>query len=215
MAQRYPKRLVVEGSDDLHSVVSLMRAYIDWPQDPQHWPVYIENGLSADEILADGFLTAKIKAADTQMLGVMFDADTNPTGRYTRFRTRLMGLFPTLPDVLPGGGLIAENDDHKRVGLWIMPDNQQAGDLEAFLRLMIPSDAEHIWQLSMRSAEEARRIGAPFRDCHSMKANIYTFLAWHDPPGQHPGMAITKRALDPHAHCAVPFAGWFRQLYNL
>ena len=27
-----------------------MREYIDWPQDPKQWPVYIENGLSAEEI---------------------------------------------------------------------------------------------------------------------------------------------------------------------
>jgi len=192
-----------------------MREYIDWPQDSKLWPVYIENGLSAEEILAEGFLTAKIKAAETQTLGVMFDADTNPTGRYTRFRNRLVGLFPLLPESISGDGLVAQNDDQKRVGLWIMPNNQDTGDLEAFLRLMVPLDAEPLWQLSMRSATEARSIGAPYRDCHITKANIYTFLAWHDPPGQHPGMAITKKVLDPRAKCAVPFAGWFRQLYQL
>ena len=215
MAQRYPKRLIVEGSDDLHSVVSLMRAYIDWPQDSKLWPVYIENGLGAEEILADGFLTAKVKVSETHTLGVMFDADTNQTGRYTRFRNRLLGLFPALPEVLPEDGLGAENDDHKRIGLWIMPDNQRPGDLETFLRLMVPADAEHLWQLSVESAENARSIGAPYRDCHITKATMYTFLAWHDPPGQHPGMAITKKALDPSAKCTIPFAGWFRQLYQL
>lgn len=192
-----------------------MRAYIEWPQDPKYWPVYVENSLSAEEILADGFLTAKLKVADTEVLGVMFDADANPTGRYARFRTRIIGLFPTLPESLPEGGLIAENDDNKRVGLWIMPDNRQAGDLEAFLRLMVPDDAERVWQLSVSSVQAARASGAACRDCHTMKANLYTFLAWQDPPGQHPGMAITKKVLDPHSACAVPFATWFRELYRL
>ena len=141
-----------------------MRAHIDWPKQPEDWPVYIENGLSAEEILADGFLTAKLKASDLKTLGVLFDADTNPAGRYTRFRNRFIGLFPKLPAALPEGGLIAENDDHKRIGLWIMPDNQRAGDLETFLRLMVPKEAEGLWQLSTKSVAEARSIGAPCRD---------------------------------------------------
>lgn len=215
MAYRYPKRLIVEGSDDLHSVVGLMRAHIDWPPEARLWPVYIENGLSAEEILADGFLTAKLKASDTMVLGVLFDADTNPAGRYSRFRNRMSPIFPNLPAIIPEEGLIAEASDQKRIGLWIMPDNRREGDLETFLQLMVLQRADAIWQLSTRAVSEARSIGAPCRDCHVTKANIYTFLAWHDPPGQHPGMAITQKVLDPHAESAVPFARWFRTLYGL
>jgi hypothetical protein len=215
VAYRYPKRLIVEGSDDLHSVVGLMRAHIDWPQEPKQWPVFIENDSSAEEILADGFLTAKLKASDTMVLGVLFDADTNPAGRYSRFKNRISSLFPALPATIPEEGLIAETGDGKRIGLWIMPDNRQHGDLETFLQLMVPQQADAIWQLSTKSVAEERSIGAPCRDSHVAKAHIYTFLAWHDPPGQHLGMAITKKVLDPHADSAIPFTKWFRALYEL
>ena len=83
-----PKQLIVEGFDDLQSVVGLMRAHVLWPvnanDDP---PVFILRGASPDEILREGYVTALLKSRDIRTLGLMLDADDNPAGRYQRARS--------------------------------------------------------------------------------------------------------------------------------
>src|SRR6266849_5475655 len=107
-----------------------MRAPITWPQPIALAPVSIEIGSSAEEILRDGYISAKLKQRNLQTLGVMLDADTKPQGRYSRIRRQCLGMFPELPGELPATGLVAENDEQKRIGVWIMPDNISEGSIE-------------------------------------------------------------------------------------
>jgi len=120
-----------------------------------------------------------------------------------------------MPENLPIDGLIIENGNSKRLGVWIMPDNQSAGGLEVFLRYMIPSESAQVWDHAINSTAAARKLGAPYRDCHCPKANLYTWLAWQDEPAQRAGEALTKKILDPHAPSAAAFVKWFRDLYRL
>lgn len=191
-----------------------MRHHVDWPEKPKELPVYISLGGGAEDILTPGFLTAKIKEASTRILGVMFDADTNPKGRYSRARDRCLSLFPDLPEELPAEGLIAEHDE-KRLGIWIMPDNVSEGSLETFLRYLVPDASAEVWRHAVDSVRQATQKGAPCRDCHYDKADLYTWLAWQDPPGYSPGMALTKKILDPHGQTAAAFVKWFSTLYQL
>jgi hypothetical protein len=78
----YPKLMIVEGIDDRHSVVGLMRDHVNWPEEPKDWPVYIEVAKSVDEILATGYISTEIKARNIKIVGVMLDADLNADGRY-------------------------------------------------------------------------------------------------------------------------------------
>jgi hypothetical protein len=208
------KQLVVEGYDDLFSVVGLMRAHIPWPQDATSAPVYIEIGKSADEILENDYLTTILKSRAIKELGIMLDADTKPNGRYSRIQQLLSSVFPGLPDKMPSSGLVIDNGT-KRFGAWIMPDNSSDGYLEDFLRYLVPDQSEPLWKYATESVATAKSIGPCYRECHMSKANLYTWLAWQDEPGQTPGMALTKKILDPHSLSAAIFVEWFRKLYNL
>ena len=130
----YPKILIVEGQDDKFSVISLMKHHIEWPENMEGWPVYVEVSFSVEEILTQGYLTAQVKAGHLQTMGVMLDADDHSAGRYQRLKDLLKQLFPGLPEGIAGDGLITENDDKKRLGIWIMPDNASEGCMEVFLR---------------------------------------------------------------------------------
>jgi hypothetical protein len=209
-----PNRLIVEGIDDRHSVVGLMRHHVDWPAEVKSCPVWIELGGGAEDILNPGFLTAQIKTASIRTLGVMFDADTNPKGRYERTRERCLNMFPQIPEKLPSGGLVTEHDG-KRFGVWVMPDNTSDGSLETFLRNLVPDTSEQIWKHAVDSVRQAMEKGASCRECHYEKADLYTWLAWQDPPGYSPGMALTKKILDPKAQTAAGFVAWFKKLYQL
>ena len=145
----------------------------------------------------------------------MLDADLHVGGRYERIRQLCATLFPSLPGQLSQGGLVVENEDEKRFGVWLMPDNRSQGDLETFLRYLVPDAQEHLWQLACESVTAAVAGGAKCRDSHVPKANLYTWLAWQDPPGQSPGLALTKKILDPQSKYAESFVNWFKELYRL
>jgi len=209
-----PNQLIVEGYDDLQSVAALMGAYTPWNQDKHKSPVWIEISNGAQEILRDGFLSVYLKDPEIQTLGIMFDADTKPFERYARV-SALCGKFFEFPDELPRKGVVLENSDQKRLGIWIMPDNSSEGDMETFLRYLIPQAAEEIWKHAVSCVTEAKQMGCPCHDTHLPKANLYTWLAWQNPPGQSPGRALTKQALDPQCETAGVFAKWFMDLYRL
>lgn len=211
----FRKILLVEGNDDKHSVIGLMKHHTSWPEDRNLWPVWVEVGNSVSELLAEGYLTSELKAKNVEIVGLMLDADINSEGRYQRIHQLCKGLFPEIPEQLPSDGLVIENEEKKRFGVWIMPNNQIAGDLETFLRSLVPDEQERIWKLACESVLNARYAGAKCRDVHVPKANLYTWLAWQDSPGQAPGVALTQKLLDPQSEAAKPFVSWFKMLYNV
>lgn len=214
MGRRNPKLLIVEGPNDLFSVVGLMRAHVDWPAGKENAPVRIAAAGGADKILAGGYLAVELKTSGVT-LGVVLDGDTNPQGRYESVRNLCLGTFPGLPNEIPAAGLITENEDQKRFGLWIMPDNISAGTIETFLRYLVPEDSAALWEHAIASVTTAKTLGASCRERHIPKANLYTWLAWHDEPGQSAGTALMRKVLDPHSPNSAAFVKWFRDLYQL
>lgn len=193
-----------------------MRAYIPWPSDPDaDPPVYIERGGSPKEILHEGYVPLLLKSRDVAILGVMLDADESPHARYQRAYDLCKGLFPSMPAALPQAGLVVANTDGKRFGFWVMPDNAAAGDLETFLRYLVPDQHEPTWQHAVKAVTDAKAIGCGCRDAHIRKAHLYTWLAWQDPPAQNPGVALRNKVLDPTSPSAGSFVAWFRSLYEL
>ena len=210
-----PRLLIVEGYDDLRSVVGLMEHHVDWPNGRENAPVHIEIGESVEKILKQAYLTAQLKTSNLEAIGIMLDADLEQGSRYQQIRTVYLKDFPDLPALMPKEGLIAENKDGVRLGLWIMPDNFSPGIFETFLEHLVPSNAQPIWNHSVEAVSKARTLGAEWKDVQRPKANLYTFLAWQDPPGQSPGISLSRKILDPHCPLAQVFATWFKSLYKL
>lgn len=215
----HSRLLIVEGASDRHSITSLIEHFVDWPKQAP-WPVWVEIGDSETAgdtgILERGFLPNEFKAAHVASLGVVLDADDHAAGRYQRVR-QLMGDFdfiPGLPSDLPSGGLVTQAEG-KRFGLWVMPDNSSGGKIEDFLRLLVPEQQQGLWRFAEQSVSGAKEHGAEFRAGDVPKANLYTWLAWQDRPGQQPGVALSQRVLDPHGEHAQPFVNWFRKLFEL
>ena len=209
-----PNQLIVEGHDDLFAVVALMKSHIGWPEDRGLAPVQIEIGKSAREILKASYLTTILKTPGLRNIGIVLDADSVPKGRYDSIRSICSQFFTALPVELPAGGLVI-SENGQRFGVWIMPDNHSDGCLETFLRNLVPDQSEDLWSLATGSVQTARSLGAPWRTPHLPKANLYTWLAWQDPPGQNPGRALTQRILNVSSPSAVPFVKWFRRLYEI
>lgn len=98
-----------------------------------------------------------------------------------------------------------------------MPNNKDDGMLENFCHAMVPAaQNQTLWDYARNSADFAREdYGAQFIPNHLHKAQLHTWLAWQDPPGERMGSAITKRILRAEMGCGLEFATWFRRLYNI
>ena len=200
---------------DLFSIVGLVSAHVNWPKEELRWPVFIHIGNGAEEILKDGVIALYLKGPVVKTLGIMLDADTKPKGRYQSIRHRCVQFFPKMPPDLPSDGLVIENDKQQRLGVWIMPDNASDGGLETFLKHLVPDPKGATWKHAEESVSTARKLGCSCADCHIEKANLYTWLAWQEPPGQSPGVSLTKKILDPQSTSAATFVAWFKRLYQL
>ena len=215
MAPPERKWLLVEGQDDLYAVVQLMAQHIAWGNRRQNWPVTIKVSGSVSELLEPAYLSGQLKSREVEILGIMVDANESFDHRWAAIREQCRVSFPNIPNNLPPEGLILQNDQRKRLGVWIMPDNASRGMLETFLRFLVPNNQEPIWVLAQKAVADAVAAGARCRQVHLDKANIHTWLAWQDPPGEDFGNALVKAILNPHSPNAMSFVKWFRDLYEI
>jgi hypothetical protein len=210
-----PNQLVVEDEDLKGVVIGVMRHYLGgWSRTPAEWPVEINVGNSADEILRDAELITRMQASGVKTIGVIVDAETSLVGRWQRIRNFCLSHGGgNIPDVFPLEGLISNQIHGRRFGAWIMPNNTDDGMLENFCRDLVPQTS--VWHYATSSADNAKKLGASYSDAHKHKAHIHTWLAWQDPPGERMGSAITKKILSPEKGQAKLFADWFRKLYGV
>jgi hypothetical protein len=214
MVPKKAKQLLVEGVDDKAAVLGLVKHFISWPDQRSEWPVFMDAVGSVDEILNRVYFDTKIQESGLEVLGIMVDADDRPLSRWEAVRSLCKHVFPDVPATLPIDGLIPDSPE-LRFGFWMMPDCSSEGMLENFLRLLVPSASESIWEHAIDAFAKARALGAPCREAHVPKAQIHTWLAWQDPPGERFGTALTKKIFDAKSPIAESFLKWFRSLYKL
>lgn len=216
MSKGHPKRLSVEATDDQGAVIGLMQHFVQWGSSRDQWPVIIEMAGSAKELLDSVYLSTLWKSSDLQILGVMVDANNSFQSRWDNIRNFCKAAnLKNVPKAVPREGLVLASDDGKKFGAWIMPDNASQGMLETLCCALIPTSGKPLWQHATVSAADARKIGAPYIDAHKQRAEIHTWLAWQDPPGERIGIALTSKKLDVSSKIAKPFVEWFVRLYEL
>ncbi len=215
MAAIHRKILLVEGKQDVRVIPQLIEANgVIWEINKKP-VVYIRHYDGYQNLVDPDVISTELQASGLSVLGIMLDADDNPSGRWQSIRSASLKSIPDLPETLPEGGLIHRTTNGIKFGVWIMPDNKMHGMLETFLTYMIPKDHEALWQFAQAVVQEAKNKGAVFIDSHLDKANIYTWLAWQHPPGRQLHQAIMERILNSAHPNAQGFVAWFRNLYEL
>jgi hypothetical protein len=121
-----------------------------------------------------------------------------------------------IPDSPRVEGWIYQPEDIylKRVGVWVMPNNQLPGMLEDFVALLMPED-DNLRPKAEEILREIEREGLNrYGDIHRAKALIHTWLAWQETPGMPMGQAITARVLRRESAIAKVFADWLQRLFE-
>jgi hypothetical protein len=212
-----PNILLVEGPNDKHVIKALLqnRDFTLLLPEEQEGQDSQPKGATGIEALLKA-LPRRLKQDDTKTLGIVVDADLNVENRWKSVCTRLNQVgYTNLPKSPPVEGFILEAPDPflPRFGAWLMPNNQDIGTTEDFIRLLIPatdalsSHADRI--LTEIEALEIQRYPAKDRG----KAFINTWLAWQKDPELRIGQAITAKVLEKDAPIAASFTNWLRKLF--
>lgn len=203
-----PNRLIVEGRDDQWSIIALTTRHgWDWEKPAAHFP-FLDNAEGVENALD----SLPIAVRTYQRIGIVVDADVAPTNRWAQIRDRFAAANVTLPDTPDPQGTVVQAGD-KRVGVWLMPDNQSPGKLEDFLAILVPHE-DRCWGWAEDATRGAKDRGATFSDADFIKARVHTWLAWKREPGQPFGTAITAATFFHDAALANAFVQWLTRLYT-
>lgn len=213
---RHSKKLIVEGQEDKRVIPWLMEANgVIW-EPIKNQPVVEIKVSDGDQNIGQDLISTQLKESGLTALGLILDADLDLEERWQSIRNFCLPSIPDLPEQLPPSGLIHVTPMGIRFGVWIMPDNQTQGMLETFLKYLVPDESQFLWEYAQQVTQQAKQRGATFKDPHHVdKANIYTWLAWQNPPGRQLHDAVKQKILNPNHPQAQNFVKWFKALYQL
>jgi hypothetical protein len=215
MTRNPEKILLVEGKQDARVIPYLIEANgIAWEINKKP-VVYIRDCEGNNNLVDSDIIVSELQASGLSVLGIIIDADDDSSASWQSIRNASLMSIPDIPKVLPEEGLIHTTSEGIKFGIWIMPDNKMRGMLETFLTYIIPTGNEELWNFAQTVTQEAKSKGATFKNVHQDKANIYTWLAWQEPPGRQLHNAIIERILNPTHPNAQKFVTWFKTLYDL
>lgn len=205
--------LLVEGEDDLHVVLQLwyriaLESGIQLECDPEFC---IDEKGGIDKLLES--IVGEVLVEDRKAVGIVVDADEDPEGRWESVAGQLREVHIEIPQEPTPGGICIEGGSHlPRVGVWLMPDNRSTGELEDFVKAMLP-DADPVWPCSTRYIERIAPEHRKFKEKKELRAKVHAWLATRKQPGRM-GAAIKEGDLEIDGELAVGFADWLRRLFG-
>ena len=95
-----------------------------------------------------------------------------------------------------------------------MPNNDDKGMIEDFVKQLIPSNDKLMPVVdSVLDGIESKSLNE-YKTIHKAKARIHTWLAWQKSPGTPMGLAIKKTYLKTDNQMCLLFVNWINKLYN-
>jgi hypothetical protein len=205
-----PYRLLVEGTDDKHSVIHLMKRHgINWDNSSDVIP-HVHDCGGFDPLVK----SIQVNVKSYKRLGIVVDANMDIEKRWQQVTNELSKTNITLPKSSnQNGTIITGMYTDWKVGVWLMPDNQNKGELEDFLSKLVPLDDKR-WLYADEVTKHAKKIGAKFPEKLFIKARIHTWLAWQESPGLPFGTAVTAKYFGADSQEALKFVKWFNLLFS-
>ena len=153
---------------------------------------------------------------DRENLGILVDADGCTVSRWQEVvgelakAKELQGLSDKLPETPDESGVIINTKP--RIGIWIMPNNHSPGELEDFIRELIPNE-DIIWPRANYYIDGIPSEERRFKPQKETKAKIHAWLAASSRP-RLMGAAIGNGELNAEAPLAQTFYEWLYGLFG-
>ncbi len=204
------KILLVEGVNDCHVVMALCEKH-NLPD------VFGIHECQGDKGVLKRLNALINRSSPPQTVGIVLDVDSYKKhtleSRWQSVRDKLKQYdydFPSIPDI--NGTIIAGIEDKPKLGFWFMPNNQDCGMLENFCAELAEQSS---LAFAQECVEQARSHGlTTFKEVHTSKAVIHTYLAWQDEPGYPLGKAISRQSLRSNNEIATKFTNWLNDLFT-
>ena len=197
--------LLVEGTDELHVITKLLERH----RMPAPFEIRPKGGFS--ELHASIF--NELNEPGRRTLGIVADADDQIDQRWQSISDQLTQAGCQVPKDLANDGSVFAGPSETKVGVWLMPDNRDAGELEDFVAAMIPPD-DAVWPLARQYIdgipEEARR----FKPGKLTRAYVHAWLSTRERP-RPMGTAIAASDLRHDSQHAASLVGWIGRLFGV
>ena len=155
--------LLVEGVDDKHVTDHLLR------RNTSKFEILDKGGI--DPLI--NAIEAEVRAPFRKVVGILVDANDSVKSRWLAVANQLRKadiVTPKEPD--PAGTII---DSAPRVGIWLMPNNQESGELEDFVARMIPAN-DTVWPLSEKYVNGIPNDARKFKPGKILRAKVHSWL---------------------------------------
>lgn len=225
MTGAYPaddRRLLVEGQDDKHVVWQICRragTTFSVARSGSDMSVTLLSSAVTFGIAEKGNFRAVLDAIETeilypgrQALGIIVDADAQPTQRWGQLKDAFPAAVPLPATPNPAGVIIPEQTGAPRIGVWMMPDNKSPGELENFVKQMIPPAAP-VWTDAQRYIDNIQPAARKFAPGKADKAKLYAWLATLKEPARM-GAAIGNGDLQTNLSLCPTFLHWLQRLFS-
>lgn len=216
----FQKIILVEGVNDSHVVGKLLiHANLPYTPDKDHYKtdpslLYLRQMEGRNKLFQE--IPQFTKTNILTHLAMVIDADLDIQASWQAVIDKFnnigelkgMAKFP-LPEGSIGRLELSSHTIH--IGIWLMPNNQQIGELEHFLAHLIPDYPHHpLWQHSLSSVTTIPPEHKRFNSADQTKAELCTWLAWQDRPGVPYGIALREKYFDLNQPLAQTFISWLQ-----
>ena len=203
-------RLVVEGQTDQHFVLHLCKHIR--PDLEAKFRCHDAKGFQGLLGTIPGF----IKQQSLTSVGFLADSDDDPMGHWHDITARIAEANDEIPipqDPNESGTIIPADPDigSPRIGIWLMPDNSSAGEIENFAIQMIPEN-DRVWPSSKAYICDIPVQDRKFEDGKITKSQVHAWLATRKHPGLM-GLAVREGDLAIHGPLTQRFVAWLARLF--
>ena len=203
--------LVVEGQNDEHLVLHLCRK-----ADPGLGDKFdFHNAQGRTGVINS--VRNLVNRPDLTGVGFVLDGDQTPQEHWGQVIERIAVACPEMRLPLtpePGGTVIPADPaiGSPRIGIWIMPDNQTAEELEDFVVQMIPQ-GDLVWPRSQSYIADIPQPARRFDDNKIIKSQVHAWLAARRFPGLM-GVAVREGDLETNGPLCQRFLAWLNRLFG-
>ena len=201
----HPKVLLVEGHDDRKVVEHLL----GWSSNTARPFEIVTKG--SFEGVRDS-ISNEIKVSGRKILGILVDANDSAASRWKSISGQLKRAKCETSKIESAGSIFV-GPQNIRIGVWLMPDNQNSGELEDFDYSMIPEN-DPILPCAKHYIDSIPKKHRKFTNKKLVRAYLHAWLATCKKP-RPMGLAITANDLNGNAAGAGQFVDWLRQLFEI